>query len=92
MARDDIEHVFTIFDSAIASELVTEDDLFTGIVHLGTEDEPASSRRRPNRPAGQRTCDIDHVLLRVSAVDTKRVQLEQLPAVILVETAVPQPG
>src|SRR5262249_25112570 len=38
-----------------------------------------------NRPAGKAPCDGDHVLLRVAAVDAKRVELEQLAAVVLVE-------
>ena len=39
------------------------------------------------RPAGKRLCDLDNVLLRISAVDTEGVQLHQLTCIILVNTA-----
>src|SRR6185369_2312390 len=45
---------------------------------------PAVGRR--NRPARERARDLDHIFLRIAAIDAKRVQLEQLPAVVLVET------
>src|SRR6266576_1415776 len=40
-----------------------------------------------DRPASERTRDLDDILLRVAAIDPERVELEQLAAVILVEAA-----
>ena len=38
-----------------------------------------------DRPAGERTSDVDHILLGISAIDSQGVELEQLPSVILVQ-------
>ena len=41
--------------------------------------------RRADAPSGQRARDLDHVLLRVAAIDAERVQLHELASVILVQ-------
>ena len=50
------------------------------------EDVAAALTRIVNRPAGERTRHLGHVLLRVAAVHAERVQLHQLAAVVLVQS------
>src|SRR6185436_19262052 len=40
-----------------------------------------------DRPAGERARDLDHVFLRVPAIDAERVQFEELATVVFVQTA-----
>ena len=54
--------------------------------HRPPPDAP-SAAGRSDRPAGERARHLDHVLLRVAAVDAERVQLQQLARVVLVQTA-----
>ena len=60
-------------------------DAFTGVVDLWTENESPALCRRLDRPTRKRTRDVDHILLRISTVDSKRVQLEQFTPIVLVE-------
>src|SRR5689334_2850389 len=90
MTRHDVENILAVFNSTIRFQLVSEHDLLTRIVHLRTENETTACCRRSNRPARKCTRNVDHILLCVSSIDTKRVQLEQLSAVILVESAISQ--
>ena len=46
-----------------------EHGLLTRIVHRGPENEPAPGLWGRDRPSGERPRDLDHVLLRVAAVD-----------------------
>src|SRR5438445_13261946 len=41
--------------------------------------------RALDAPAGENARDVDHVLLRVAAVHAQRVELEQLPGVVLID-------
>src|SRR5215216_3829334 len=41
--------------------------------------------RRRDRPTGEGSCNVDDVLLRVAAVDSEGVQLEQLATVVFVQ-------
>src|SRR5437773_12256673 len=36
-------------------------------------------------PAGENACDVDHVLLRVAAVDAQGMQLQELPGIVLID-------
>src|ERR1035437_1266509 len=88
MPRNDVEHVLTILDAATRRELVAEHDLRSRVVHLRIESELSTALLRTREgPAGERARDIYHVLLRIAAVDAKRVELEQLAAVVLVQPA-----
>src|SRR5439155_15636030 len=72
---------------AAGLDLVSEHDLRSGIVHPRLEPESAALPRIRDRPARETPRDVDDVVLRVAAVDAERVQLHQLAAVVLVESA-----
>src|SRR5947207_755488 len=65
---------------------MTEHHFLSGVVHLRPENESATLCRRRDRPAGEGACDVDNILLGVSAVDAEGVQLEQFATVVLVES------
>src|SRR5207237_328728 len=73
-----------IVDAATSLDLVAEDDLLPRIVEGRDEPELAVAI---DGPARERASDFDDVLLRVTAVNAQRVQLQQLAPVVLVETA-----
>src|SRR6266566_9345829 len=83
--RQDVEHILGVFHPASSRELVAEDDLLSSVVHLRTENEAATLCRWLDRPAGEGARDVDHVLLRIPAIDAQRVELEQLASVVLVQ-------
>ena len=88
MTGHDVENFFTFFYTTAGAKLVTEHDFFSGVVHLRPEDEAAAGDGTLDCPAGERSCNVDHILLRVTAVDAEGVKLEQLAPVVLVEPAV----
>ena len=53
----------------------------------GSKRKPPPWRGLLDRPARERARDFDDVLLRIAAIDAKRVQLHQLAPVVLVEPA-----
>src|SRR5947207_1387903 len=83
--RQNVEHILGVLHPASRGKLVAEDDFLAGVVHLRTENETATLGRRLDRPAGEGTRDVDHILLRVSAIYAERVELEQLTPVVLVQ-------
>src|ERR1019366_6109078 len=88
MPRDDVEDILAVLDAAAGREPVAEDDLRARVVHLRIELERTAAELGTGKgPAGERAGDVDHVLLRVAAVDAERVKLEELAAVVLVEPA-----
>src|ERR1035437_5635758 len=86
MTGDDVEYILAVLQAAAARQRVPEHDLRLGVVHPLAENETAAGTRLVERPSGERARDGDHVFLRVSAVHAERVQLEQLAAVVLVQT------
>src|SRR3954470_22359525 len=81
-----VQDVFGVLHPATGGKLVAEQDFLASIMDLRTEYESAALRRRFDRPAGERARDVDHVLLRIAAVDAEGVQLEQLTTVVLVQS------
>ena len=75
MSGQNIEDLFTVLDAAIRLDAVTEHCLLARIVQARIELEPGALARTLDRPAGERARDLSNVLLRVAAVDAKRVQL-----------------
>src|SRR5690606_16292982 len=74
--------------------LEDEPDRTVRLLWLRLRGAPASARRRRCRPphagegpAGEGPGQLDHVLLRVPAVDAQRVQLEQFAGIVLVQPA-----
>src|ERR1700749_1232596 len=86
--RQNVQHVFGVLHSPARGETMTQHDLLAGIMHLRSEDESATLRRRLDRPAGERARDVDDILLGVSAVDAERVELQQFTPVVLVKSGV----
>src|SRR5207302_7492505 len=87
MARHDIEHLLAVFDAAAGGNRDAEHDLLAGIVEPIIEHETAAELWPVDAPAGEAARRLGHVLLRVAAVYSERVQLQQLAAVILIQTA-----
>jgi hypothetical protein len=65
---------------------MSKNHLLTGIVPILVEAECSLSTKKPSldRPTGEATRNLANVLLRVAAVHAQRVQLHELPCVILV--------
>src|SRR5688572_17499415 len=103
MARENVEHLQTVIETAARGNLVTEHDLLAVIVCSRVEEKrtrnPARglasqrvySRRAATRlkdgPTCKATRNFLHVFLRVTTVDTERVQFHQLARVVFVDTA-----
>src|SRR6266513_1884609 len=83
--RQNVEHVLGVLHPASRGKLVAEDDFLARVVHLRTENKTTTLSGRLDRPAGEGTRDVDHILLRVSAIYAERVELEQLTPVVLVQ-------
>src|SRR6266513_3148576 len=83
--RQNVEHVLGLLHPASRGKLVAEDDFLARVVHLRTENKTTTLSGRLDRPAGEGTRDVDHILLRVSAIDPERVELEQLTPVVLIQ-------
>ena len=63
-----------------------EDRLFLGVVPIGAEHEARTfATPERQRPAGERTSDFAHVILCITAIDAKRVQLHELARVVFIE-------
>ena len=89
MRGQDVEHFLAIVLAAAGLDLVSEHDLLAVVVHARLELEAAALPRVRNRPTRERARHFLHVLLRVAAVDAKRVQFHQLARVVLVQSARP---
>src|SRR5262245_44015400 len=85
MLRQDLDHAQPVFDSAAGSDALAEDDLFAFVVGARAEREShvAAWADGPPREAPR---DGDHVFLRVSAINSERVQLHQFARVIFVQS------
>src|SRR5258708_5155934 len=103
MMRDDIQNHQAIFDSAAGRNLVAEHNLFAVVVHGRSENEltgvvprvsshqsgcsRATAARLKDGPTGEATRYFLHVLLRVSAINTERMQLHQFARVVFINAA-----
>src|SRR5262245_30225437 len=85
MVDEDIQHSQTIGLIAALGNRLTKDHLFFTIVHCGIELKLRNAVRFADRPAGEGSRYSDDILLRVTAIDSERVKLEQFPTVILVK-------
>src|SRR5579862_5442176 len=87
IARQQIEDLLAIVH-ATAIDLAAENRFQPGIVKALIKHELRIPARLANGPAGKGASHLDDILLRVSAVHAKRVQLHQLAAIVFVEPAV----
>ena len=73
MRCENIKHAFTIANAAAGGDLDAENCLLACVMLGGILIEDAFFIRPADRPAGKASSDFLHVLLRVAAVDTKRM-------------------
>ena len=85
MTGEDVEHLLAVLDTAAGAERVSQHRLACSVVQLLAKRVKARIGRPAGRPARERARDLDHVVLRVAAVDAEGVQLEQLAPVVLVQ-------
>src|SRR6185295_15378986 len=102
MARKDVEHRQTIFDSTACGNLVTQNCLLAVIVRAVVEEERscistscfshhrihcrATAARLEDGPTSKTTSYFLHVFLRVATLDAECVELHQLARVVFVDT------
>ena len=84
MPRDDVEHLLAVLDAAPAGMWPRARPSRRRRAQSCAEHERAAEIAAVDGPAGERARDLDHVLLRIAAVDAERVQLHQLARVVLV--------
>src|SRR5262245_3248529 len=85
MMRQDVDDYPTVFDPAPSGDLMPEHHLLTVVVHPITKDESGGTPRLVDRPTGEAARHLQHILLRVAAINAHRVQLHELTGVILVD-------
>src|SRR5262245_44284425 len=85
MLRQNVEHTQSVFDPAPGSDAGSEHYLFAAVVDAWTEREPHIAARADG-PTREASGDFDHVFLRVSAVNSERVQFHDLASVIFVQS------
>src|SRR5580765_6090229 len=62
-----------------------EHQLFPSVMCPVVEFEVSTLLGALDAPAGENARDVDHVLLRVAAVDAQGMQLQELPGVVLID-------
>ena len=82
--RKDVDDLQAIVNSTARRNPNAEHVFFAGVVQPLFELESASLSRSLNTPAGEATSYFGDVLLGISAVHAKRVQLHELARVIFV--------
>src|SRR2546421_5598956 len=88
MRCQNVQHAFTVRDAAARQNLVTEDDFLAVVMQSRTIEKQALLVWLLDGPTAEATRDFLYVLLRVSAIDTERVQLHQLAGIIFIKAAV----
>src|SRR5262245_23480772 len=88
MRRENVEDSLAIRDATAGKNLVTEDNFLTVIMQSGPIQKQSLLVRLLNGPAAEASRYFLHILLRVSAVDSERMQFHQLARVVFVQTSV----
>src|SRR4051812_9481339 len=86
-ARKYFENLQSVVHAPAARNYVSENNFLTVVMNPFVEVEAASPARRSNGPASKASRYFDNVLLRVAAVDAKRVKLHQLARVVFIQSA-----
>src|SRR5688500_18129702 len=86
MGGDQVEHALAVLDAAAGLQRLAQYRLGAAIVQRRREAERAVDRIG-DRPSGEGAGNFDDVLLGVAAVNAKRVELQQLARVVLVQAA-----
>src|SRR5262249_26992700 len=84
MVREQLQHLHT-FLLAVVFDLVSENGLRARLVHALIEIEISAAAWIANGPTSEAFRNFRNITLRVTAIDTERVQLHQLAAVVLVQ-------
>src|SRR5215213_8329946 len=103
MARKDLEHHQTIFDSDASRNLVAQNHFLTVVMHACVEEERscitttsfshhrvhgcAATTWLKDGPTSKTTGDFLHVFLCVAAIDAQRVKFHQLACIVFVDPA-----
>src|SRR5579884_3666142 len=90
MMREHVEDFHALL-LAVFLDLFSDHRFFARLVHTRLVFEITTPARLLDGPPGENARYLSHVLLRVAAVDTERVQFHQLAAVIFVQTTA-RPG
>src|SRR5205814_8433795 len=85
--RQQLEHDLAVAHAAAGRDLAAEHGLAAVVVQERYELEASPLPRIAQRPTREAAGNFGDVFLRVAAVDAERVQLHQLPGVVLVEAA-----
>ena len=72
---------------ALGLDAVTEHELGSGLVHARIELEAAALVRLVDGPPGKYFGNLSDIALRVTAVHTQRVQLQQLAPIVFIQPA-----
>src|SRR4030095_8729249 len=89
MTCQDLEHSFAVTDATAGFDLVSQHRLRAIVVQHPSELEFPILPRSGNGPTGETACHLDDVLLGVSSVDAKCMELHQFARVVLVESQFP---
>src|SRR6476620_3173250 len=85
MVGKDVDHLKRVLLATTCRNSVSEHRLFLEVVHEWREHK-LRILGISNGPAGEAARDGNHIILRIAAVDTERVQFHDLPAIIFVQT------
>ena len=79
---------FLAFIFAFGLDAMAEDKFRSGLVHARVVTEAHAVGGTLDRPSSENLRDFGHIPLRVAAIHTHGVQLEQLASVIFVQAAI----
>src|SRR5262249_62173484 len=85
MLRQNVDHAQSVFDPAARGNAGSEHDLFAAVVDARPERE-AHIAAGADGPTRQASGDLDHVFLRISAVNSYLTQLHNLRRGIFVQS------
>src|SRR6187397_1395056 len=87
MARQEVDDGQAVLLPSPRRDRGAEDALGPAVMRDGTEEKAPALLRPVDRPSREAAGHLDDVLLRVPAVDTQGVKLQELARVVLVEPA-----
>src|SRR5580700_10718085 len=87
VGRQQVQH-FPALVFALELDAMSEHKFRAGLVGAGLELELAAFIRFVDRPSGENLRDFGDVALRIAAIHTERVELEEFASVIFIQSAV----
>src|SRR6478672_9061887 len=86
MTGKDVQNLFAIFYASPSAQRVPEHCFRQRVMLLATKREHTWFARRRDGPTRECARYLDDIVLRIPAIDAKRMELQQLAGVVLIES------